>query len=199
MPDDTLLDVVDLGLVGPLHGRHVHGDARLRTRREGAPRRGHQAVPGRSCLSRRTQPGSTMVVPPTCDTLGGGSLGHELPRAPAACTQARKGAAVDWPAYRRLFIATLFRRGRAEIDLWPSQLDAAARALDVSDNMVVSLPDERGQDTLAELCILACLASERRVVFVTPLRALSAQTEVTLLRTFRLSERPFRASTARSA
>lgn len=90
----------------------------------------------------------------------------------------------DWAEYRELFIATLLRRGRAEIDLWPSQIDAASRALNLADNMVVSLPTGAGKTRVAELCILACLAAGRRVVFVTPLRALSAQTEVTLLRTF---------------
>lgn len=90
----------------------------------------------------------------------------------------------DWAEYRELFIATLLRRRRAEIDLWPSQIDAAARALDLADNMVVSLPTSAGKTRVAELCILACLAAGKRVVFVTPLRALSAQTEVTLQRTF---------------
>lgn len=89
-----------------------------------------------------------------------------------------------WEEYRELFIATLLARERAEIDLWPSQMEAAARALDLGDNMVVSLPTSAGKTRIAELCILACLASGRRVVFVTPLRALSAQTEVTLQRTF---------------
>lgn len=91
----------------------------------------------------------------------------------------------NWPLYRELFIATLFRRGRAEIDLWPSQIEAAVRAMDLADNMVVSLPTSAGKTRIAELCILACLASGCRIVFVTPLRALSAQTEVTLQRTFR--------------
>ena len=90
----------------------------------------------------------------------------------------------DWAAYRELFIATLLRRSRAEIDLWPSQIDAATRALNLADNMVVSLPTSAGKTRVAELCILACLAAGRRVVFVTPLRALSAQTEVTLQRSF---------------
>lgn len=91
----------------------------------------------------------------------------------------------DWAGYRDLFIATLMRRHRAEIDLWPSQIDAASRALNLTDNMVVSLPTSAGKTRIAELCILACLAAGQRVVFVTPLRALSAQTEVTLQRTFR--------------
>jgi superfamily II DNA/RNA helicase len=93
--------------------------------------------------------------------------------------------AIAWPELRELFIASLFCRARAEIDLWPSQIDAAARAIDLADNMVLSLPTSAGKTRIAELCILACLASGRRVVFVTPLRALSAQTEVNLLRTFR--------------
>jgi superfamily II DNA/RNA helicase/ribosomal protein L20 len=90
----------------------------------------------------------------------------------------------NWEGYRELFIASLLRRNRAEIDLWPSQLKAAERASDVTDNMVVSLPTSAGKTRVAELCILACLASMRRIVFVTPLRALSAQTEVTLQGTF---------------
>lgn len=93
-------------------------------------------------------------------------------------------AAVAWPQMRELFIASLFRRGRAEIDLWPSQLEAAKRALDVADNLVVSLPTSSGKTRIAELCILACLTAGRRVVFVTPLRALSAQTELNLQKTF---------------
>lgn len=89
-----------------------------------------------------------------------------------------------WVALRETFISSLYTRGRAEIELWPSQLSAAARVLDQTDNMVVSLPTSSGKTRIAELCILACLASGRRVVFITPLRALSAQTETSLLRTF---------------
>lgn len=94
------------------------------------------------------------------------------------------GAAGDWPNLRELFIALLQRRPKAEIDLWPSQTEAAARAADQSDDLVVSLPTSAGKTRIAELCILRCLAGGKRVVFVTPLRALSAQTETTLQRTF---------------
>lgn len=94
------------------------------------------------------------------------------------------GVAPDWPSLRELFIASLARRPRAEIDLWPSQIEAASRAANQSDNLVVSLPTSAGKTRVAELCILRCLAAGRRVVFVTPLRALSAQTEATLRRTF---------------
>ena len=90
----------------------------------------------------------------------------------------------DWAMLRKIFIAVLYARSRAEIELWPSQRDSAARALDVEDHLVVSLPTSAGKTRIAELCILACLASRKRVVFVTPLRALSAQTEITLQRTF---------------
>ena len=94
------------------------------------------------------------------------------------------GEAIDWPGLRELFIASLHQRSKSEIDLWPSQIEAAARAVDQSDDLVVSLPTSAGKTRIAELCILRCLAAGRRVVFVTPLRALSAQTETTLQRTF---------------
>ncbi|MET4218708.1 superfamily II DNA/RNA helicase [Bradyrhizobium sp. LB14.3] len=104
---------------------------------------------------------------------------HErLPRQPEG------GEAADWQRLRELFIALLQRRPRAEVDLWPSQIEAATRAVDQSDDLVVSLPTSAGKTRIAELCILRCLAGGRRVVFVTPLRALSAQTETTLQRTF---------------
>jgi len=110
--------------------------------------------------------------------LWSSSFHVRLPKAP------NDGSAEDWGAYRELFISSLLRRARSEIDLWPSQIDAATRVLDLDDNMVVSLPTSAGKTRVAELCILACLAAGRRVVFVTPLRALSAQTEVTLQLTF---------------
>lgn len=90
----------------------------------------------------------------------------------------------DWARLRATFIASLFRRRRSEIELWPSQLAAAERVLNTSENLVLSLPTSAGKTRIAELCILATLAEGRRVVFVTPLRALSAQTETALQRTF---------------
>lgn len=94
------------------------------------------------------------------------------------------GDAADWPKLRELFIALLQRRSEAEVDLWPSQIEAATRAVDQSDDLVVSLPTSAGKTRIAELCILRCLAGGKRIVFVTPLRALSAQTETILQRTF---------------
>ncbi len=89
-----------------------------------------------------------------------------------------------WTELRKLFIASLMCRNRAEIELWPSQVDAAKCVLELNKNLVLSLPTSAGKTRIAELCILACLAAGKRVVFVTPLRALSAQTEVALRRTF---------------
>lgn len=90
----------------------------------------------------------------------------------------------DWASLRKLFITSLLCRGRSEIELWPSQIEAAKRVLEYDANLVLSLPTSAGKTRIAELCILACLATGKRVVFVTPLRALSAQTEVSLRRTF---------------
>ncbi|MCR9107131.1 MAG: DEAD/DEAH box helicase [Gammaproteobacteria bacterium] len=89
-----------------------------------------------------------------------------------------------WDELRSLFIASLYCRAKSEIELWPSQLEAAIRSIDESDNLVASLPTSAGKTRIAELAILRCLAGGRRVIFVTPLRALSAQTEVSLEKTF---------------
>lgn len=110
--------------------------------------------------------------------LWSSSFHERLPLAPP------EGESAEWTKLRSLYIALLYRRRRAEIDLWPSQYDAAGRALDESDDLVVSLPTSAGKTRIAELCILKCLASGKRIIFVTPLRALSAQTEVALQRTF---------------
>ncbi len=89
-----------------------------------------------------------------------------------------------WRYLRRTFVSTLLARGRSEIDLWPSQLHAVGRVLANSSDLVVALPTSAGKTRIAELCILACLAQGRRTVYVTPLRALSAQTELVLEDTF---------------
>ena len=91
---------------------------------------------------------------------------------------------VDWANLRWLFIASLGKRSKAEIDLWPSQLEGARRAVNDTDDLVVSLPTSAGKTRIAELCILRCLSIGKRVLFITPLRALSAQTESSLRKTF---------------
>jgi hypothetical protein len=90
----------------------------------------------------------------------------------------------QWSTLRRLFIAKLQKHNRAEIELWPSQLAAASRALDISDDIVAALPTSAGKTRIAEICILRALSLRQRIVFVTPLRALSAQTERVLRQTF---------------
>lgn len=112
------------------------------------------------------------------DDLWSASFHTVLPDMPSA------GDAAAWQTLRNLFIAMLCRRERAEIELWPSQVEAARRAVDLRDDLVVSLPTSAGKTRVAELCILRTLADNKRVIFVTPLRALSAQTEASLHRTF---------------
>lgn len=90
----------------------------------------------------------------------------------------------QWPILRQLFIAKLQSGHRAEIELWPSQLAAATRAMDVTDDLVAALPTSAGKTRIAEICILRALSFGQRIVFVTPLRALSAQTERSLRQTF---------------
>ena len=90
-----------------------------------------------------------------------------------------------WPELRENFIDLLCQRSIAEIDLWPSQIAAANRVVDESDSLVVALPTSSGKTRIAELCILKCLSGGRRVIYITPLRALSAQVEGTLARSFR--------------
>ncbi|MGH3406335.1 MAG: DEAD/DEAH box helicase, partial [Streptosporangiaceae bacterium] len=89
-----------------------------------------------------------------------------------------------WRDLRRTFIDSLLARGRSEIDLWPSQLHVVDRIFQDGRDLVVALPTSAGKTRIAELSILACLAQYRRTVYVTPLRALSAQTEQILARTF---------------
>ncbi|UWZ81808.1 DEAD/DEAH box helicase [Occallatibacter riparius] len=90
----------------------------------------------------------------------------------------------DWPGLRTNFIAQMSVRRPPQMELWPSQLEAAKRAIDLTDDLVIALPTSAGKTRIAELCILCTLASRKRVVYVTPLRALSAQVERVLSRSF---------------
>ena len=91
---------------------------------------------------------------------------------------------------RSLFISSLFARDVAEVELWPSQVDAARRAADPRDDLVVALPTSAGKTRIAELATLTALAMGKRTMVVTPLRALSAQSE----RSFRSRFAPLGAS-----
>lgn len=94
------------------------------------------------------------------------------------------GRVTRWRDLRGTFVESLLARDRSEIDLWPSQLHVVGRIFRDSRDLVVALPTSAGKTRIAELAILACLAQDRRAVYVTPLRALSAQTEQILARTF---------------
>jgi len=89
-----------------------------------------------------------------------------------------------WNELRRDFIAQLGTRKPPQIDLWPSQIAAAARAVDPTDDLVIALPTSAGKTRIAEFCILRALADGKRIIYVTPLRALSAQVERVLAKTF---------------
>ena len=96
-----------------------------------------------------------------------------------------KGEKADnWAMLRKLYIAMLQHRQTSVIDLWPSQIEAATCSIDQSKDLLVSLNSHVGRMQVAELCILRCLASDRRVVFVELHRSHLAQTETTLRRTF---------------
>ncbi len=112
------------------------------------------------------------------DDLWDHSLHETLPLNPP------QGGEEHYPELRRLFIASLYARKSAELELWPSQREAAKRSTDVADDLVVALPTSAGKTRIAEITALTCLASDKRVLIVTPLRALSAQTERTFRQTF---------------
>ena len=90
----------------------------------------------------------------------------------------------EWPELRQQYINELSSRRAAEIELWPSQIEALSQALDPASNLVLALPTGAGKTRNAEIEILRTLADGKRVVYVSPLRALSAQVERTLGRTF---------------
>ena len=112
------------------------------------------------------------------DDLWQQSLHQNLPTAPPEGTEER------YPDLRRLFISSLYARKTSEVELWPSQREAAQRSTDVTDDLVVILPTSAGKTRVAEIAALMTLSSARRVLIVTPLRALSAQTERSFRRTF---------------
>lgn len=112
------------------------------------------------------------------DDLWAHSLHETLPSNPP------EGGEERYAELRRLFIASLYARKSAELELWPSQREAAKRSTDVSDDLVVALPTSAGKTRIAEIAALMCLAGGKRVLIVTPLRALSAQTERTFRQTF---------------
>jgi hypothetical protein len=73
------------------------------------------------------------------DDLWSSSFHARLPLLPNSPDDVR------WGQLRRHFIALLFARNRAEIDLWPSQLDAVQKVVDENKDLVVSLPTSSGK------------------------------------------------------
>jgi predicted heme/steroid binding protein len=106
------------------------------------------------------------------------SLHQNLP------TQPPEGGEAQYPDLRRLFISSLYARKTSEVELWPSQREAARRSTDVKDDLVVALPTSAGKTRVAEIAALMTLSSAKRVLILTPLRALSAQTERSFRKTF---------------
>jgi len=107
------------------------------------------------------------------------SLHHQISQLPPDHDDAQR-----WAGLRHDYIQRLRVGKRSAIELWPSQLEAVRRAVEPADDLVVALPTSAGKTRIAELCILRALASEQRVVYVTPLRALSAQIERDLAEIF---------------
>lgn len=112
------------------------------------------------------------------DDLWANSLHELLPKNSPA------GGEEDYPRLRKIFLASLYARKASEVELWPSQREAATRSLDLNDDLVVALPTSAGKTRVAEIAALMSLAAGKRVLVVTPLRALSAQTERTFRKTF---------------
>ncbi|MCB1607006.1 MAG: DEAD/DEAH box helicase [Xanthomonadales bacterium] len=112
------------------------------------------------------------------DELWQHSLHQALP------TQPPEGTEDKYSDLRLLFISSLYARQTSEVELWPSQREAAQRSTDVMDDLVVALPTSAGKTRVAEIATLMTLSSERRVLIITPLRALSAQTERSFRKTF---------------
>ena len=106
------------------------------------------------------------------------SLHVNLPTSPP------EGGEEDYAVMRQLFLASLYGRKTAEVELWPSQREAARRSSDVSDDLVVALPTSAGKTRVAEIAALMTLSAQKRVLIITPLRALSAQTERSFRNTF---------------
>ena len=111
------------------------------------------------------------------DDLWSNSLHHVLP-------EIGPDGSEGYSALREMFLASLYARKTAEVELWPSQIGAARRATDLTDDLVVALPTSAGKTRVAEICTLMSLSAEKRVLLVTPLRALSAQTERSFRKTF---------------
>lgn len=112
------------------------------------------------------------------DDLWRHSLHQNLPPEPPEGTEEK------YPDLRRLFISSLYARKTSEVELWPSQREAAQRSTAMADDLIVALPTSAGKTRVAEITALMTLSAARRVLIVAPLRALSAQLERSFRKTF---------------
>ncbi|MEV7099030.1 DEAD/DEAH box helicase [Amycolatopsis sp. NPDC051045] len=170
---ENYLSAVSAGLFAIEVGNRTLLESALDELRDGEQASSDQSAPGPWWIYRLTR----YLMGGLYDT----SLETNIPRDPPS-------GATDlverWNYLRNNFVASLLARERSEIDLWPSQLHVVDRIFQNRRDLVVALPTSAGKTRIAELSILACLAQRRRTVYVTPLRALSAQTEHVLSRTF---------------
>ena len=112
------------------------------------------------------------------DDLWASSLHKILPLNPA------QGDSPNFEINRNLFIGILYNRDRSEIEAWPSQVEAIKSATNSNENLVLTLPTSAGKTRIAEIATLTTLSNFGKVLIVTPLRALSAQTEKSFKKIF---------------
>jgi len=112
------------------------------------------------------------ISAPLLRDLWGQSLQQNLPVERPAGSDSDK-----WNLLRNGFCTVLASRRLAELELWPSQIDGARRVFANNNSFAVALPTSAGKTRLAELCILKALSAGDRALYITPLRALSAQVE----------------------
>jgi hypothetical protein len=82
-----------------------------------------------------------------------------------------------WNDLKRDFIAQLGTRRPPHIELWPSQIAAAGRAIDPADDLVIALPTSAGKTRIAELCILRALADGKIAKALNEAHPLTADTQ----------------------
>ena len=112
------------------------------------------------------------VCRPLVQGLWKNSIMNAIPEA------APPGAVSEtWREKRVLFGRVLASRKIAELELWPSQLEAAIKVFGGNESFAAALPTSAGKTRIAELAIFKALLTGKRAVYITPLRALSAQVE----------------------
>jgi hypothetical protein len=77
------------------------------------------------------------------DDLWQHSLHQRLPTIPPV------GGEQAFPSLREQFLASLYDRKVSEVELWPSQIEAAGRSTDLTDDLIVALPTSAGKTRIA--------------------------------------------------